>query len=271
MTLIQKYFERIQRRLHAEGQAAKSFDHSLNIGQIREAFIREFLQENISPMWRVGTGEIIHKNAQENEQRNQIDVVVHNNRYPKISLSTGIDLFFIETVSSFIEIKSTLRKDDLRKFAKVTKNIKKSAKIPPQKFNLAGIAKIPRPYSFIFAYEGPNKVETILKWMKEIAAEEDYNLSTLKKTDPKERDFFNNLFVDGIFVLRKGYVLVDALPIQSNLVKLDALPLDHIWIYGKENELSVLWLLVNTLNERLMWNDFDMTKYLGAIKRWVEN
>ena len=56
MTLLQYYFERIQRRLLAEGEAANAFHHSLNRGQIREAFIREFLVQNISDAWGVGTG-----------------------------------------------------------------------------------------------------------------------------------------------------------------------------------------------------------------------
>ena len=106
MTLFHSHFERIRRRLEAEGEAAKSFYHSLNKGQIREAFVREFLAQNTSELWGIGTGEIIHKGTLAEGKRSQIDVVIHNKRYPKISLATGIDLFFIETISSFIEIKS---------------------------------------------------------------------------------------------------------------------------------------------------------------------
>lgn len=72
---------------------------------IREAFVREFLAENISGFWGVGTGAIFHGEASEEEARNQIDVVIHNKRYPKLPLSTGIDLFLIETVSSVARTK----------------------------------------------------------------------------------------------------------------------------------------------------------------------
>ena len=43
MTLFRSHFDRIRRRLKAEGNAAKSLQHGLNRGLIREAFIREFL------------------------------------------------------------------------------------------------------------------------------------------------------------------------------------------------------------------------------------
>ncbi len=108
MTLFRSHFDRIRRRLEAEGNAARSFHHGLNRGLIREAFIREFLAQNISDLWGVSTGEIFDRETKEGEIRNQIDVVIHNKRYPKLPLAASIDLFFIETVSSTIEIKSRL-------------------------------------------------------------------------------------------------------------------------------------------------------------------
>ena len=105
LSLIQVHFERMAERLRAEGAAARSFDHGTNRGQIREAFVRELLSHNTSPLTGVGTGEILHAGSCSGERRNQIDVVIHSNRFPRISLAAGIDLFFGETVSSFIEIK----------------------------------------------------------------------------------------------------------------------------------------------------------------------
>ena len=85
MTLFRSHFDRIRRRLEAEGNAARSFHHGLNRGLIREAFIREFLAQNISDLWGVSTGEIFDGETKEGEIRNQIDVVIHNKRYPKLS------------------------------------------------------------------------------------------------------------------------------------------------------------------------------------------
>ena len=60
LSLIQGHFARVASRLKSEGDAARSFDQGTNRGQIREAFIREFLSYNTSPLTGIGTGEIIH-------------------------------------------------------------------------------------------------------------------------------------------------------------------------------------------------------------------
>ena len=270
-SLIQAHFATIARRLEAEGIAARSFDHGTNRGQIREAFIREFLTHNTSPLTGIGTGEIIHATSKTADRRNQIDVVIHNNRYPKISLAAGVDLFFAETVSSFIEVKSNLKKPHVRKAAQTAKRIKKEVEIDPQRFNPTGILQHPRPYSFVFAYDGPSQISTVLGWMKEISAEDDYNLDDLRNTPGNNREYFHHTFIDGIFVLGKGYVHLDALPFQSVLEKLrlngENASTDHIWIFGKDNELPLLWILVNELSEKYIWNDIPLTSYFGTFVR----
>ena len=275
LSLIQGHFARIASRLKAEGDAARSFDQGTNRGQIREAFIREFLSYNTSPLTGIGTGEIIHAGSGLGDRRNQIDVVIHNNRYPKISLGAGIDLFFAETVSSFIEIKSRLTKDHVKQASRTTKGIKENVKLGRQRFNPTGIVENPRPYSFVFAYDGPSRITTILDWMKQISTEDEYNLDELRNTPGENREYFNHLFIDGVFVLGKGYVHLDVLPFQSVLQSLHLeekpVPINHIWIYGKENELLVLWILVNELSEKYLWNNIDLTRYLGTFYRTLSD
>ena len=269
-TLFSSHLERIQRRLEAEGKAAQSFHHGLNRGLIREAFIREFLSENISEFWGVGTGEIFSRESRDQEARNQVDVVIHNKRYPKLPLAAGIDLFFVETVSSFIEIKSRLTKDDVKQAAAAAKRIKDLTDFESQQFNPTGMVKNPRPYAFIFAYEGPAKIETVLRWMRDISAEGDYGLDRLGACNPEDRQFFDHQFVDGIFVLGKGFVVVDALPFESQVAR--AIQMGHevspseIWIHGSERELEILWILISTLNEKLLWSNFEMARYLGMVQ-----
>ncbi|MDE0232056.1 MAG: hypothetical protein OXI56_00025 [bacterium] len=275
MTLLARHFERIKRRLRAEGDAARSFQHGLNRGQIREAFIREFLAQNISDLWGVGTGEIIHEKASPEEARPQLDVVVHNKKFPKLSLATGIDLFFIETVSSFIEIKSCLTKDDVRKAAAATKRVKRFATFPPQRLNPVGLVKAPRPYSFVFAYEGPKKMETVLGWLKTIGREDEYGLDSLKATEPNKRFFFDHSFIDGVFVLGRGFVVLDALPFQSHIdrgiMKGLPIPPESVWVYGKGYELLMLWALINQINACLLWNEADLNPYIGPVPLLIDD
>ena len=273
MTLISSHFERIAARLKAEGEAAKSFHHSMNRGLIREAFVREFLAENTSGLWGVGSGEIIHPGSTSDSKRNQIDVIIYNRMYPKISVSTGIDLFLSETVSSFIEVKSKLRKEHLDSIAEATKVIKSSAKWERQRLNPTGLVRNPRPYSFVFAYDGPKNIHTVLRWLQEVSRRDNYNLSNLRQTHPSQREFFHHTFIDGVFLLGRGFVLVDSLPFQSFLAERDDIERvsEYIWLTCTEQELTMLWTLINTPNQKLLWNELEITHYLGEMPFRMSN
>ena len=203
------------------------------------------------------------------EARPQIDVVVHNKKYPKLSFATGIDLFFIDSVSSFIEIKSRLTKVELRKAAATAKIVKGLANFPPQRLSPRGLVETPRPYSFVFAYEGPKRIETVLKWAKEISNENEYGLNDLKKTEPSQRSFFDHQFIDGIFVLGRGFIYLDALPFRSPIehaIKAGiAIAPSEIWALSEEQELLMLWAMINEINARLLWGEADLNSYIGTI------
>ena len=38
-------------------------------------------------------------------------------------------------------------------------------------------------------YDGPKKIETVLKWLTDIAEEDQYGVDALKETEPSERSF----------------------------------------------------------------------------------
>ncbi len=275
MTLVASHFERVKRRLQAEGHAARSFKHGLNRGQIREAFAREFLAQNMSSLWDIGTGEIIHKDATPEEDRPQIDIVVYNKKFPKLSLAVDIDLFFVEAVSSFIEIKSRLTKDNLRTSAASAKKVKSLAKLNSQGINPAGLVDQPRPYSFVFAYDGPRRIETVHNWLKDVAAEADYGIDSLRECTPAERSFFDHRFIDGVFVLGRGFVFLDSLPFESKIHQ--AIDMGYnispreVWIYARERELLMLWAIVNEINRRLLWSESDLTDYFGIVNFMLDN
>ena len=261
-SFLDLHLERIKERLVAQGREAQSFENSVNKGLAREVFIREFLSQITSDFWGVGHGEII---AQGNDlKRNQLDVIIHNRRYPTLSWKTGANLFFPEAVSSFIEVKTRLEKRHLTAFAETAKRIKASVQVSPQQINTTGLIRRPRPYAFVFAYDGPRQIETVKKWLSEIASTGDYGLDKLRQQPPEDRTLFNHYFIDGVFVLGTGYVAVDALPMRSHLV---GTPLssntEMIWEYNSHDELRVLWLLINYLNQLLFWNELDYFRYLG--------
>lgn len=182
----------------------------------------------------------------------------------------GVDLFLVETVSSTIEVKSRLTKNDVKNAAAVAKRIKNLANFPPQSFNPTGMVDNPRPYSFIFIYDGPARIETVLRWMIEVSSEDDFGLDDLKKAKPEDRQFFYHLFLDGVFVLGKGFVLVDSLPFESHVGRAIRyglpVPSEEIWIHGSERELELLWVVLTAVNEKLLWSSFDFGRYLGTVE-----
>ncbi len=267
--IFSDHFEIVRQRLSREGEIANSFRHNTNKGNIREAFVKELLDNNTSQFCSVGSGEIIHREMDDGEDRNQIDVVLYNNRYPKLSGAGGVDMFFVETVSSFVEVKSKLTKDDVRQAAKASKRIKTYPYAPPQNFNPTGMIKTPRPFSYLFAYDSTAKeIKTVVEWMQEISAEDNYNLDKLRETEPGKRPFFPNWFLDGIFVLNKGFVFIDAMPFESLLTNQPKVPQDHIWVFGEHNELEILWVALNLASEKLLWNDAQIDRYLPE-KEWA--
>ena len=149
----------------------------------------------------------------------------------------------------------------------MTKEIKANVQLEGQSFNPTGMVSIPRPYSFIFAYDGPAKLDTMLRWMKEVSSEDQYNISGLKAENGGNREFFNHLFVDGVFVLGKGFVCLDSLPFESRLQAIRrsgiSISENSIWVCGEDNELILLWLLVNVLGEKYHWNNIQLEKYIG--------
>ena len=59
-------------------------------GKLRELLISGFLQESISPEWRIAEGaEIIHKDSLATDKKNQFDIVMYNSRYPGVFPSSG--------------------------------------------------------------------------------------------------------------------------------------------------------------------------------------
>lgn len=261
--VLSSHFDTARKRLTADGEIAKPFHHKTNKGSIREVFVRELLNNSTSQFCSVGSGEIIHRDMEDDEERNQIDVVLYNNRFPKVAGANGIDLFFVETVSSFIEVKSLLTKGCIRQAAQAAKRIKTYPNAPPQRSNPTGTVKTPRPYSFLFAYDTrANDIAAALEWMKEVVEEDDYNLDALRTTAPSERSFFPHYFLDGVFVLNKGYVAIDALPLQSPMAAQPDTPRDCIWLSSPEAELEYLWAIINIASEKLLWNEFKLGEYL---------
>jgi hypothetical protein len=208
--MLKNHFDAIEKHLLASSQIQENTGHSLHKGAPREAFVKEFLQRHLSGQIAIGTGEIISADSKSGEPRNQLDLVIYRNDYPKINFDGGINGFLVESVIATIEVKSTLRRKDLKQSIKAARNIKKLKR--HIYLSSSTVRQWKNVLSYVVAYNGPARMKTVYDWINPIYSSEGIAYPSM---DPaKSRDVnFPSLSIDGIFVLGKGFVNFHNTPI----------------------------------------------------------
>lgn len=100
--MLKAPLDAVEDRLLATSRIPANAGHALHRGTPRESFIREFLEGHISTRVSIGTGEIIDAASTPRQPRNQFDIVIYRNDYPRLDLGGGINAFLAES--------STIRK-----------------------------------------------------------------------------------------------------------------------------------------------------------------
>ncbi|MBE3119641.1 MAG: hypothetical protein IMZ50_12920 [Candidatus Atribacteria bacterium] len=183
--------------------------HSLHKGTPREAFIREFLESHLPENVAIGTGEIIDANSQPGEQRNQFDIVIYKKNYPKLDFGGGISGFLIESVIATVEVKSTLTQADLEQAIKAARNAKSLTPNVTSSFHSGYIP--PKVLNYVVAYDGPGQMQTVYNWIPQIHATLGITTPDLPQ-DEAERLSISSPSIDGVFVLKKGFIYFDNVP-----------------------------------------------------------
>src|SRR3972149_8349933 len=106
--MLKSHMDAVENHLVQISQIPANAGHTLHRGTPREAFIKEFLEGQLSANAGIGTGEIIDANSQPRASRNQFDIVIYKTNYPKLDFGGGINGFMIESVVATIEVKSIL-------------------------------------------------------------------------------------------------------------------------------------------------------------------
>ncbi|WP_407278307.1 DUF6602 domain-containing protein [Aromatoleum evansii] len=182
--------------------------HSLHKGTPREAFIREFLESHLNSTVAIGSGEIIDSQSQPGGKRNQFDIVIYKRNYPRLDFGGGISGFLAESVVATIEVKSTLDKAGVAQAVGAARNAKALQKHEIKSFSSGYIP--PSILSFVVAYDGPAKMETVHTWVKEV-----YQVGGIvEPAMPAEgdRSAIASPALEGVFVLGKGFLNYDNAP-----------------------------------------------------------
>ena len=109
---IQDFFEYEGKVLHGKYASSKSIHHGPTVGEARERFLKEYLQEKLPGRIGIDRGIII--STKSDEQSKQVDLVLYDReKCPMIYNQGDAKLFPVEAVYGAIEVKSRLSKDKL--------------------------------------------------------------------------------------------------------------------------------------------------------------
>ena len=212
--------------------------HTLHKGTPREAFIKEFLESHLPENVAIGTGEIIDSNSAPNENRNQYDIIIYKKNFPKLDFGGGINGFLIESVIATIEVKSTLSESDLEQSIIAAQNAKKLEKNTTKSFNTGYIP--PSVLNFVIAYDGPENMETVYNWLPKIHKKHNIKIEDLP-IKGEERIRIPSKTIDAIFVLKKGFIYFDNLPIGFSNDE------------QRAKNPKIKWIITNTQNGNLLF------------------
>jgi hypothetical protein len=241
MPMLKTHIDTVEGSLLETSKIPANSGHPLHKGTPRENFIRTFLQGHLSERVAIGTGEIIDSKSKPGEKRNQIDIVIYKRDYPRLDFGGGITGFLAESVVATVEVKSTLDKDELRKAMGVAKRIKDLSRNVITSFT-AGYQP-PSILTYLVAYDGPARMETVFGWIPEIADAEGIVYPTLP-LDADERQRVIAPGLDAIFVLGKGFIHFGNTPVGFLHEKVLAKDANAKWAIANVSRGSLLLLFL---------------------------
>ncbi|MDF5892713.1 hypothetical protein P4A93_13900 [Pseudomonas syringae pv. syringae] len=172
--------------------------------------------------------------------------------------------FLVESVIATIEIKSTLDKQGVEQAVAAACNVKK-LKSNVFKFVQIGY-ELPSVVSFIFAYSGPVKNTTSYKWLQ--AAHVKLGVKAESVSFP-DRWKASAPSIDGVFVLKKGFIHFDNIPDTLTPSDVRAANPHSCWVSVESEESVLLYFFFLLTNVCVHSASFavDAAKYISTIPK----
>lgn len=262
--MLTSHMSAIEDRLLASFKISGNTGHGLHKGSPREVFIKEFLEAHLPSTVSIGTGEIIDSSSRPDEPRNQFDIVIYRKDFPKLDIGGGVSAFLVESVIATIEIKSTLDKHGVEQAVAASCNIKK---LKPSVFKFVQIGyELPGVVNFIFAYSGPVKNSTVYNWIQDAHVKQGIEVESVSFPERWETPAPS---IDGVFVLKKGFIHFDNIPDTLTPAEIRAAHPYSSWV-SVESECSSLlyffFLLTNICVHSASFG-IDAAKYMSSIPK----
>ncbi|WP_099609285.1 DUF6602 domain-containing protein [Vibrio coralliilyticus] len=209
--MLNTHMNATEAHLVSISQIPANTGHTLHRGTPREAFIKEFLEGHLSSNVSIGTGEIIDSRSQPRSPRNQYDIVIYKNNYPKLNFGGGIHGFLAESVVATIEVKSLLDQSAIDQSVGAAHKAKSLVPNLQQSFRTGWIP--PKILNYVVAYDGPAQMGTVHGWIARSHQSQNIPMPTWTSSN---RLSTPGTALDGVFLLNKGFIKLDNTPLSFN-------------------------------------------------------
>jgi hypothetical protein len=263
--MLKSHMDAKENALIAISKIPSNSGHSLHKGTPREAFIREFLESHLSENVAIGTGEIIDANSRPGMPRNQFDIVVYKKNYPKLDFGGGINGFLIESVISTIEVKSVLTQIDLEQAINAAICSKTLIPYVISSFHSGFIP--PKVLNYVVAYDGPVQMKTVYDWIPKIHSNLGISISSLPQ-NYEDRIKVSSPSIDGIFILGRGFVYFDNVPVSFAASKNRTAHPDLKWVFADtaSGNLLLLFLMLQSATANIEGKWLNPAPYISSFK-----
>jgi hypothetical protein len=211
--------------------------HPLHKGTPREAFIKEFLVGHLPESVAIGTGEIIDSRSTPAGKRNQFDLVIYRKNYPKLDFGGGVSGFLVESVVATVEVKSTITEAELEAAVRAAHNAKALIPNVTSSFTAGWIP--PKVLNYVVAYDGPANMLTAYGWLPKIYSNLGIQSPPLP-TDEAQRLRTASPAIDGLFVLNRGFMYFDNVPVGFASTA------------GRQQNPNMRWLIADSASGSLL-------------------
>jgi hypothetical protein len=247
MTKLLTALRNTTRRIEAEIEDSKLFQHKGERGTFREQIVSRLLRPFLPACYGVGTGEVF---SEDGASSNQVDLVIYDAVFSNVLFRDGAtSLFPCESVYGSIEVKSNLSTEELEMAIGNIRSLKRLPRAASDMMDLLPFSHLDvdapltyntaklNPYlGIIFAYDGLT-AESAGKVL------EDALRAALQK-NPADADLLPN----GVFCLKRGYLLLrsQASPAGNGIAPLLGAFTGYGSLYTGDDTLAMFFLYLNT-------------------------
>lgn len=263
--MLKAHLDAVEGHLLSISRIPANAGHTLHRGTPREAFIREFLEGHLSARLAVGTGEIIDAQSQPRQSRNQFDIVIYKNDYPRIDLGGGINAFLAESVVATIEVKSVLTAAEVDTAIGAASAAKRLQRNLITAFTSGYVP--PGILSYVVAYDGPANAATVHGWIKQSETARALNATPLPQTrDQRTQHLSESL--EGIFVLGKHSVMYDNSPLSllTDAALVQNPSLQYTLLDQAQGNLLMLFLLLTQAGANTTGQWPGLIPYVASVR-----